>query len=143
MQMRRLLLTLFLVPSAAFAQDGPPQEVFLPARDKAPVVIVISGASGPVNYKLRASQVSKLGYYTVLIDGKDILTRQQDGAANLRATITKALAAKAREKPLELVVYPEADHSFDDHGGRAYRGGDAEDAWRRTQEMLSKHQPLK
>jgi len=87
-----LLLTA-LAPSAGLAQDGPAQEVFLPKGDKGPVVVVISGQSGTPNYRSYATQVAELGYYTVLIDGKDILTRAQDGAQNLRSVIAKAQAA--------------------------------------------------
>ena len=39
------------------------------------------------------------------------------------------------------VVYPYADHGFN-LDRRKYRQQDAEDAWRRTVEMLAKHQPL-
>ena len=50
--------------------------------------------------------------------------------------------AKARGLPLELVVYPDADHGFN-LDGRQYRAGDTADAWRRAQEMLAKHLPVK
>jgi dienelactone hydrolase len=73
--------------------DGPAQEVFQPKSQKGPVVVVISGQTGTPNYRSYASQVAALGYYTVLIDGKDILTRQQDGAQNLRSVIGKAQAS--------------------------------------------------
>jgi len=82
-----------LAPLAALAQDGPPQELFLPKGEKGPVVVVISGQSGTPNYRSYAKQVAELGYYTVLIDGKDILTRQQDGAANLRKVVARAQAS--------------------------------------------------
>ena len=215
-----------LAPLAALAQDGPPQEPYPPKGGKGPVVVVISGQSGTPNYRSYAKQVSELGYYAVLIDGKDILSRQQDGAANLRTVVGKAQAspngmpgkamviafsqggggmlahgvamgdliaaavvhypatswtknlggvigrlqmpllvlaaerdrynnccliehmrelesvAKARGLPLELVVYPDADHGFN-LDGRQYRAGDSADAWRRAQDMLAKHHPVK
>jgi dienelactone hydrolase len=96
---RKLILSSALVLLAhaalpAWAQDdGPTQEVFTPKGDKGPVVVVISGQSGPANYRRYARDVAGLGYYTVLIDGKDILTRTQDGAQNLRKVITKAQAS--------------------------------------------------
>jgi carboxymethylenebutenolidase len=86
-------LLLALLSTRGWAQEGPVQEVFLPKGDKGPVVVVISGQSGPPNYRSYAAQVAELGYYTVLIDGKDILTRAQDGAQNLRTVITKAQAS--------------------------------------------------
>lgn len=228
---RLTLALLLLAPLAGMSADdaadqGPPQEQFLPKSPKGPIVIVISGQSGTPNYRKYSSQVAELGYYTVLIDGKDILTRQQDGAANLRKVIAKAqtspnavpgkvavvafsqggggvlahatsmpdlitaavvhypatswsksmdtlasrikipilvlaaerdtynnccligsmreleTAAKARQIPLELVVYPNADHGFN-LDGRNYRGDDTADAWRRAAEMLARYQPVK
>ena len=87
------LLLVALAPSAGLAQDGPAQEVFLPKGNKGPVVVVISGQSGIPNYRSYATHVAGLGYYTVLIDGKDILTRTQDGAQNLRSVIARAQAS--------------------------------------------------
>jgi dienelactone hydrolase len=95
-------LCVALTPAAAPAQ-GVAEEVFLPRGEKAPVVIVISGRSGPADYRDYASRVAGLGYYTALIDGKDILTREQDGAANLRAVIAKAQAAP-RGNPDKVVL---------------------------------------
>lgn len=88
-----MLACMALVPLPGWAQDGPPQEVFLPKGEKGPVVVVVSGQSGTPNYRSYATQVAGLGYYTVLIDGRDILTRTQDGAQNLRKVITKAQAS--------------------------------------------------
>lgn len=82
-----------LLPLPGVAQDGPLQEVFMPRAEKGPVVVVVSGQSGTPNYRDYAKQVAALGYYTVLIDGRDILTRQQDGAQNLRMVISKAQAS--------------------------------------------------
>jgi len=220
---RRLLYVLLPMPLVALAQTT--SEEFVPKNGKGPVVVVISGSTGLPYYWEYARQVSELGYYTVLIDGKDILTREQDGAANLRAVIAKAQASPhgtaakamligfsqggggvlahgtmmedavaavvayypatswaqnharlgarirvpvlllageldrqnncclvesmrqiesgAREhgRPLELVVYRNSGHGFN-LGGRGYQPRDTEDAWRRTKEMLVKHQPL-
>ena len=86
-------LLLAVAPLAGRAQDGPAQEVFAGKSEGAPVVVVLSGQSGPPNYRKFAKQVADLGYYTVLVDGKDILTRAQDGAQNLRSVVTKAQAA--------------------------------------------------
>ena len=93
--LRLSLGLLALVPPAARAQDGPPQEVFAPKAGSGPVVVVLSGQSGTPNYRKFARQVAELGYYTVLVDGKDILTRAQDGAQNFRTVVTKAQAAPA------------------------------------------------
>jgi dienelactone hydrolase len=215
---------LLLAPAATLAQALSKHEAFAPKSGRGPIVVVISGATGLPYYWDYARRVSELGYFTLLIDGKDILAREQDGAANLRAAIGAAqaspqampgkatligfsqgaggilahgtamddvvatavayypvtswarnpaavaarirlpvlvfaggldrsgcclaetarqiaAAAKERERPLELVVYPYADHGFNLER-RKYRQQDAEDAWRRTVEMLAKYQPL-
>ncbi len=87
------LVLLALLPVRGWSQEGLPQEVFLPKGEKGPVVVVVSGQSGLPNYRDYAIQVAGLGYYTVLIDGKDILTRTQNGAQNLRNVIIRAQAS--------------------------------------------------
>ena len=92
----RFLLVVVVVPLGASVQaqgEGPPQEVFLPKSPKGPIVVLISGVDGPVRYRNYGIDVANLGYYTVLIDGKDILTRAQDGAQNLRTVVAKAQAS--------------------------------------------------
>jgi dienelactone hydrolase len=223
-RLRRLLVGLVLAPATVFAQAISTHEEFLPKSGRGPVVVVITGATGASSYLSYAQRVAELGYYTVLIEGREILTREH-GAANLRAAITQAqasphgapgkamligfsqggggilahgtamddlvvaavayypatswarnpaavaarirvpilifaggldrynncclaetarqieAAAKERARPLELVVYPHAHHGFN-LDRRKYREQDAEDAWRRTAEMLAKHQPV-
>ena len=73
----------------AAGPEGPAQTVHPPAQP-GPIVILISGASGPNNYQTISGDISRLGYYAVLLDGNDILTRQQDGAGNLRKAIERA-----------------------------------------------------
>ena len=90
---RALVIVALVAPAAVLAQGGPAQEVFTPKAEKGPVVVVISGQSGARNYRDVAMDMAGLGYYTVLIDGNDILTRQQDGAQNLRNVVAKAMAA--------------------------------------------------
>ena len=93
-----------LVPSAGFGQDGLMQEEFEPKTEKGPVVVVVSGQSGTPNYRKFARQVADLGYYTVLIDGKEILTRTGDGAKNLRGVITKAQASSKGSPDKAMVI---------------------------------------
>jgi dienelactone hydrolase len=98
--LRRILIvatTVFVAMiwvTRGFAANGLNQEInqegFLPKSHKGPVVVVISGQDGVANYRGFAAQVAGLGYFTVLIDGKAILTPQQDGAQNLRTVIYKA-----------------------------------------------------
>ncbi len=97
------LLPLFLVPAlcactarnvaAPAAFQGPAQTVYLPAAGRGPIVVVISGHSGPHLYQDFSANVAQLGYLTVLINGNDILSRHQDGALNLRTVIARAQAS--------------------------------------------------
>ena len=96
--MRNIVLVLVLLSFQVEAQnsvftpagpEGPAQTVHAP-KGPGPIVILLSGASGPNNYQTIAGDVSRLGYYAVLLDGNDILTRQQDGAGNLRKAIERA-----------------------------------------------------
>lgn len=214
--------------------DGPAQTAYAPTGGKpGPVIIAISGHTGPTSYQSYAADLAQLGYYTLLVDGKDILNPDRTGPANLGKAIKRAqhapgalpgkvavigfsqggggalyvaanepdevsmvvayypftrtwagnlqplvkrfrvpvlvlaggidryndccviesmrameAAAKASGAKFELVVYPEANHGFNLVTGasgepmRAYRAGDAGDAWRRTLGMLKQYQPL-
>jgi dienelactone hydrolase len=85
--MRKLLVALgLLLPAAVLAQEYTPQKT--PAR----VVIVISGASGAVNYQDIAQDAARLGYYTVLLDGNHVMVRRDPaaGAAILAQAIERA-----------------------------------------------------
>ena len=207
--------------------DGPAQTAYAPPSGKGPIVVLLSGQSGPGQYQAIAGAVAKLGYHAVLLDGKDVLTREQDGRGNLRKAIERAQTspsavpgkaavigfsrggggslvfaadmpeqvsavvayypatsfvsdasliaerfqvpvlilagqrdryhnccpiesmraiergARERSKEFELVVYPYADHGFNLPGSGNYRGDDEADAWKRTVEMLRRHQLLR
>jgi len=94
-----LLVWMFaVVPGSATAAgvstdasaEGPAQTAYVPAKATGPAVIVISGQGGPVRYQTYAAELARVGYYSVLLDGNDILTRTQDGAANLKKAIERA-----------------------------------------------------
>jgi dienelactone hydrolase len=70
--------------------EGPAQTAYAPPDKPGPVIIVISGASGPNSYQSYATELAKLGYYTVLLTGKDILTADLTGDANLKKAIDRA-----------------------------------------------------
>ena len=84
---------LYTAASAA----GPAQFAYAPPQGPAPVVVVVSGISGPDNYKSYAERVAKLGYYVVLIAGADVMNREQSGVGNLRKTFERA-----RQSPLAI-----------------------------------------
>ena len=73
--------------------EGPAQDVYRPAGERGPIVVLLSGHSGPRFYQGFAREIARLGYYAVLLDGKDILTREQDGPGNLRKAIERAQLA--------------------------------------------------
>ncbi len=81
--------------TTAAGPEGPAETAYAPAGGQGPIVVVLSGHSGPGLYHGYAAELARLGYYTVLLDGKDILTREQDGAGNLRKAIERAQRAPA------------------------------------------------
>ena len=52
--------------------------------------MVISGRTGPTSYKSYAAELAKLGYYAVLLTGKDILNPELTGEASLKKAIDRA-----------------------------------------------------
>jgi carboxymethylenebutenolidase len=78
--------------------QGPPHEIFSPARGRGAVIVVASGYSGPGLYRDFCSKLAEKGYYTVLMDGKDLIDpgsmgRIVPGAKNLEAVIAAASAS--------------------------------------------------
>ncbi len=103
-------MILAAIAASAFAADGvateagpegPAQVAYAPAKVPAPAIVVISGQSGVASYQKFASELADLGYYTVLVAGRDSLTPGPEGAANLRRALErttqsdKALPGKA------------------------------------------------
>lgn len=88
-----LLLVALSVPAQAENNSLTFQESFQPVT-AGPVVLVLSGASGPEFYRDYAAKLATLGYYSVLLDGRDILTREKDGLGNLQKAISEAQASK-------------------------------------------------
>ena len=104
------LLSLAALPAFAIdsvftpaGAEGPAQTAHAPAKGPGPVVILLSGASGPNSYQSYSGDVSRLGYYAVLLDGNHILTRQltrqQDGLANLGPVNLRKAIERAQGSP--------------------------------------------
>lgn len=70
--------------------EGIAQTAYAPASGSGPVVIVISGQSGPNSYQSYAAELAKLGYYSVLLTGADILNPAHTGGPNLKKAIERA-----------------------------------------------------
>jgi len=84
-----------LIGGCSSKSQGPQYEIFLPARSKGAIVIVVSGYSGPGLYRDFSSKLAALGYYTVLMDGKDLFDPGSiglivPGAENLQTVITES-----------------------------------------------------
>lgn len=72
--------------------SGPHCETFPPANGKGAIVIVASGYSGPGFYRDFSAKLAAHGYYTVLLDGKDLIDPGRmglivPGAENLQTVI--------------------------------------------------------
>jgi hypothetical protein len=72
--------------------QGPHGEIFPPADGKGAIVIVASGYSGTGFYRDFSSKLAGLGYFTVLLDGKDLIDPGNlglivPGAENLQRVI--------------------------------------------------------
>ena len=65
---------------------------FDPPSGRGPIVILLSGASGPDRYRSYAAEVAQLGYYAVLLDGNDFNPRElaMGGKGKLRRAIERA-----------------------------------------------------
>ena len=75
--------------------QGPQCEIFPPVGGKGAIVIVASGYSGPGYYRDVSAKLAELGYYTLLMDGKDLIDPGSmgqiiPGAENLRNAIAAA-----------------------------------------------------
>ena len=51
---------------------GPPENEYIPPSGKGPIVILLSGASGPDRYRSYAAEVARFGYYAILLDGNNV-----------------------------------------------------------------------
>ena len=66
------------------------QEYFFPEKDKGPLVVVLSGSSGPTRYQDLTSSIAKLGYSVLLVDGRDVPPDAGYASSNLKRYISEA-----------------------------------------------------
>jgi len=90
--------------SSEAGSEGIAQTAYSPDNGPGPVIIVISGQTGPASYQSYAAELARLGYYSVLVAGKDILNPELTGPANLRKTIERALQSPSAVKGKVAVI---------------------------------------
>ncbi|THD62449.1 MAG: hypothetical protein E7813_19930 [Bradyrhizobium sp.] len=64
-----------------------------PPSGQGRVVLILSGMDGTGPYKEYAEKIAGLGYYAVVIDGRDIFSADQKGGDRLQKAITRAFAS--------------------------------------------------
>ena len=90
--------------SSEAGSEGIAQTAYSPDNGPGPVIIVISGQTGPASYQSYAAELARIGYYSVLVSGKDILNPELTGPANLRKTIERALQTPSAVKGKVAVI---------------------------------------
>jgi dienelactone hydrolase len=90
--------------SSEAGSEGIAQTAYSPDKRPGPVIIVISGQTGPASYQDYAAELARLGYYSVLVAGKDILNPELTGPANLSKTIERALQSPDAVKGKAAVI---------------------------------------
>lgn len=83
-----------LAPGFATAQDE-----FPPPSGKGRVVVVLSGATGPGNYRGISARIAALGYNAVLYDSNTLVAATK---ARTRDEVGRALVAQVRQMPHSL-----------------------------------------
>lgn len=105
---RRMLLSMAFVLTAvlrpSWASDAVYQLALPPPQGKGPLVVVISGQTGPANYEHVAKDLAAAGYYTVLVDGNDMFVSGGAGEGRLRSVIDKALQSPSAVSGKAAVV---------------------------------------
>jgi len=92
-----LLWATLLVAGAVAQPQEPRREVFAPSGERGAIVVVVSGASGARAYRDFSAQMAAIGYYTVLMEGKDVFDvfepRSDRGESNLAKVIAESQSA--------------------------------------------------
>jgi dienelactone hydrolase len=83
-------LAVLLVPGLAAGQE----EIPPPSGGKAPLVVVLSGATGSGNYRFMAGRIAALGYDVALFDSNALVKSRQVEA--VRAAVKEAIAGARR-----------------------------------------------
>ncbi len=71
--------------------DWSEKKEYLPPGDRGPIVILLSGADGTNAYTGYAAEMARLGYYAVLLDGRDVsLLQDKDAELKFKSIISEA-----------------------------------------------------
>jgi dienelactone hydrolase len=73
----------------AASENGPSQTAYVPPAGKGPIVVVLSGATGPRLYDRFSAALAREGYYVVLLDSNEV-RRNAAGAENLSRAIARS-----------------------------------------------------
>jgi len=76
--------------SKLMGAEGPAEIDSAPPSGKGRVVLLLSGVDGTSPYKEYAEKLAKLGYYVVLIEGRQILSEDRKGSDRLAKAIAAA-----------------------------------------------------
>ncbi len=83
-------------------QKRPQYETFPPAGGKGPIVVIVSGYSGTGLYRDFSSKLAGLGYYSVLMDGKDLIDPGTLGMVVPGAKNLQSVIAASKSSPLSI-----------------------------------------
>jgi dienelactone hydrolase len=89
---------------ACATMDNLRQTEYSPPSGRGPVVILLSGASGPDNYRSYAAEVARLGYYAVLLDGNDFHPKYGKSAAGDLMRIIERAQSSPKALPGKAAV---------------------------------------
>jgi dienelactone hydrolase len=95
----------------SYESQKPQYEIFPPAGGKGAIVLVVSGYAGKDYFRSFSSKLAALGYYTLLMDGKDLIDPGRmgqiiPGAENLQNAIAAAKSSsQATPRKVALVGF--------------------------------------
>ncbi len=75
---------------------------YTPPSGRGPIVILLSGLDGPERYRTYAADIAQLGYYAVLLDGKDFNPHPAAGLGGAAADNLRRAIMKVQSSPKAL-----------------------------------------
>ena len=95
MNLLSVFFSTMILMGCSYESQKPQYEIFPPAGGKGAIVLVVSGYAGKDYFRSFSSKLAALGYYTLLMDGKDLIDPGRmgqiiPGAENLQNAIAAA-----------------------------------------------------